>query len=213
MAKFDSTAFTRVYDSFGNLTVYHANGIDILKKKVTKIKNPRTLGQLKQRCRFVVINNLAYALERAIAIGLAGKPVEMSVVNYFAHINKDAVRVTDELEPEVVFSNLLVAKGNRAMPDEITLTHDVEKGSFTLAMEMDEFLPHAAADDQFYCCAYEKAKGRCRLISLGERAKLDSLTFNLPDKWDVAPENLAFYVFCVSKDHKRAGTSVYVTVE
>lgn len=197
----------------GNLTFSHVNGLDIVREKVSVVRNPRTLEQLRQRCRFKLTVQLGHAFSQALALGMVGRPAALSPENMFVSINIGAVTVNDALEAEINFPALRIAKGNRAMPEDITLTHDAEAGTFTLKIEDEEFSSHTAPDDQFFCCVYERTKQRCKLFPLGERSKLAPSVLSLPKKWNSDPANLAFYVFCLSKNRKNAGNSVYVTVE
>ncbi|MDE7074468.1 MAG: hypothetical protein K2O69_05370 [Odoribacter sp.] len=211
--KVDSTAFIEMSKSFGNLTTYKLKGQNIVRRKVTKVANPKTLKQLQQRLRFALSNKLADCFLQAIVLGLVDRKACLSAANYFVSLNKDVVTVSKELEATIDFPAIVVAKGNRAMPEGITLTHNAETGAFTVEVEAEEFMSHAADDDEFFCYVCERTKLKGKLFSLGERGTLTTSTLNLPQKWDTSPENLAFYVFCVAKDRKRASNSVYLTVE
>lgn len=199
--------------SFGNLTTYRLKGQTIVRKKVTEVRNPKTLKQQQQRQRFAVTNELANSFMQAIELGLANKEAKLSVANYFVRLNKDAVIINEQLEVTIDYAAIIVAKGNRAMPEDITLTHDAEMGTFTVEVPQEEFTTHAAADDEFFCYVCERTKLRGKLFPLGERSTLTSKAINLPAKWDSSPDKLAFYVFCVSKDRKRVSKSEYLTVE
>lgn len=211
--KAKSTAFTEMSKSFGNLTTCQLNGQTIVKKKVTKVKNPKTLKQLQQRRRFALSNELADCFLQAIVLGLVNREAKLSAENYFVSLNKNVVTVDEELKAIIDFPAIIIAKGNRAMPEGITLTHNAETGEFTVEVEAEEFISHAANDDEFFCYVCERTKLKGKLFLLGERGTLTTSTLKLPQKWDVSPENLAFYVFCAAKDHKRVSKSMYLPVE
>lgn len=212
MAIFKSTAFSSIRKSFGNLTTYRSKGQNIVKEKMTEIKNPRTLKQCKQRTHFPTLVDLADVFTQAIALGLVSRPVILTAENYFAQLNKKSVTVDDKLEVTIDYSAIQISKGKRAMPEEITATLDSEKGELTVELVAEEFVSHAADDDEFYCFVLEKMRKKAKLFKLGQRSSLTPTPLVLPGKWDFSADNLAIYVFCVSQDGKRASNSVYLQV-
>lgn len=63
MAIFESTAFDRLRKSFGNLTVYHSRGQNILKGKVSEINDANTLEQQKNRRKMKTLVGLCSLYE------------------------------------------------------------------------------------------------------------------------------------------------------
>lgn len=212
LAVFKSAIFDEIRNSVANVTTYRSNGQNIMKKKMTKIKNPRTLKQRKQRTHFPTLVELADVFTQAIALGLVSRPVRLTAANYFAQLNKKTVSVDDKLEVTIDYSAIQISKGKRAMPEEITTTLDAEKRELTVELVAEEFVNHAADDDEFYCFVLEKKRKKTKLFKLGQRSSLTPSPLVLPGKWDISAENLAIYVFCVSQDGKRASNSVYLNV-
>lgn len=209
MAIFQSTAFSKLRNSFGNLTTYRSKGQNIVKEKVTEIKNPKTLKQQKQRTLFHMLVKLTEILSQPIALGLINKEEKQTPANYFVRLNKEAVTVDDKLQVTVDYENLCISKGLRAMPD-ISAILNTEERSLEIQVETESFESHAADDDEFFCCVVEKAMMKSKLFLLGERSELSSKSLQLPEAWEVSKANLVVYVFCVSKDRTRPGNSVCV---
>ena len=69
MAIFKSTAFSKLRNSFGNLTTCRSKGQNIVKEKVTTVFNPRTLAQQMQRLRMKTLVDLCAVYEPVISIG------------------------------------------------------------------------------------------------------------------------------------------------
>lgn len=213
MAIFDSTAFSRLRKSFGNLTTCQHKGQNIVKEKVTQMKNPKTLPQQQQRKKFPSLVKLSKQFSPAITLGLKGsKQRKHTVENYFVHLNKGNVTVDDGLVVGIDFEHLVLSTGNRAIPDEVPATLETEERMLTLTFEeSDEILVHSADDDEFYCCVVEKTLLRVKTMRIGKRSELSgsqSLTF--PAQWNVSADNLAVYLFCTDKTGKKASKTLYV---
>ena len=131
MAIFKSTAFSKLRKSFGNLTTCRVNGMNVVREKVDEVKNPNTLKQQKQRKRFPTLMELAGALPEALSLGLAKRPQNNTPENYFMHLNRKAVEVTDELEKTVDYERLVLSQGNRMLPVRMSVTKDTEAGTLT----------------------------------------------------------------------------------
>ncbi len=210
MAIFQSTAFSKMRKSFGNLTTYRSKGKNIVKEKVTEVSNPKTLPQRKQRTKFPALVELSGVLSQALSLGFASRPKDYTPENYFVHLNKEAMSAGDDLEVMVDYEALVLSKGNRALPSEMSVSADAESHSLTFTIGMEEFVVHSALDDEFYATVLEKEKMQAKVFLLGTRAEVSEHVANLPASWDM--EQLEVYVFVVSKTHKKASKTVYLTV-
>lgn len=213
MATFNSTIFDELHNSIGNATTCVHKGQNVVKKKVTKMKNPKTLPQQQQRKRFPSLVELSGIFSPAIALGLKGsKLTKHTVENYFVHLNKGNVTVDDGLVVGIDFEHLVLSLGSRALWDDVVAAVETEERMLTLTFEEgDEILAHSADDDEFYCCVVEKTLLRVKAMSIGKRSELtgsQSLTF--PKKWNVSADNLAVYLFCTDKTGKKASKTLYV---
>ena len=143
MAIFKSTAFSKLQKSFGNLTTCRVNGMNIVREK------PNTLKQQKQRKRFPTLVELSVIFSEAVNAGLVQRPRNNSAENYFVHLNRKAVEVTDELERVVNYEELTLSKGNRALPLRMSVEKDAEGKTLTFTIPQVNFRQHAAPDDVF----------------------------------------------------------------
>lgn len=208
MAIFKSTAFSRLRKSFGNLTTCRSKGKNIVREKVTDVKNPRTLKQQKQRARFVVLVDLSGVFSPAVVLGFVTCPEECTPENFFVHLNQNMVEVSDDLEVTVDYEHLVLSKGKRAVPSEMSVSGDAESHVLIFTIVAEEFMSHSAPDDEFYAVVLEKEKKEVKVELLGERADISTLQIEVPGKWDM--EQLAIYVFVLSKKHDKSSKTVYL---
>lgn len=215
MAIFNSTIFDELHNSIGNATTCVHKGQNVVKKKVTNPKNPQSAGQQQQRKKFPSLVKLSKLFRPAITLGLKGaKLTKHTERNYFVHLNKGNMTVDDGLVVSIDFEQLVLSKGSRALPDEVTATLDTEERMVTLTFEgeEEEFIPDAAGDDMFYCCLMEKTKLKMKMVSLGARSELAGNTnsVTLSSHWEVSADNIAVYLFCTDKTGKIASDTLYV---
>lgn len=218
MAIFESTAFSKLRKSFGNLTTCRHKGQNVLKEKVTTIQDPDTLPQQMQRKRFPSLVELSALFSPAIKIGLKyAKETKHTEENYFVHVNKGNVTVDNGLVSSIDFENLVLSKGNRTMPSQVSAVPDGESNVLTLTfneMKQGEYVAHAADDDVFYCCAVEKKRYILKMEKLGTRSELSETPGKLvlPDTWEVSAENIAVYLFCTDKSGRKASRTLYLPI-
>ena len=117
MAIFKSTAFSKLRNSFGNLTTCRSKGQNIVKEKVTTVFNPRTLAQQMQRLRMKTLVDLCAVYEPVISIGFPQRERKYSPDNMFVKLNQKAVAVSEQMEVAVDYAQVLVAKGNRRLAE------------------------------------------------------------------------------------------------
>lgn len=204
MAIFNSTAFSRLSKSFGNLTTCRTKGINIVKEKVTQVFNPRTLAQRKQRLRMKRLVGLCSMYDPVLGLGFPGRPANYTPDNMFVKLNQQAVVVSDELEVTVNYDRMLVSAGNRRLP-EVRMSVDETGSQLTFTHEAEEFMRHAADDDCLYAAVLEEKKLKLRVFVLNERKDTEAAVVDLPPGWEV--DALCVYVFVLSKDGKSASAS------
>ena len=210
MALFKSTAFSKMQKSFGNLTTCRVKGMNIVKEKVDEVTNPNTLKQQKQRKRFPTLMELAGALPEALSLGLAKRPQNNTPENYFMHLNRKAVEVTDELEKTVDYERLVLSQGNRMLPVRMSVTKDTEAGTLTFTIPQTNFKQHAAPDDVFYGVVLEKGWLQSECVELGKRSEDVAYTWTMPEEWSM--DELEVYVFVTSADGKKASKTRHLKV-
>ena len=210
MALFKSTAFSKMQKSFGNLTTCRVKGMNIVKEKVDEVTNPNTLKQQKQRKRFPTLVELAGALPEALSLGMKRRPQNNTPENYFVHLNRKAVEVTDELEKAVDYERLVLSQGNRMLPVRMSVTKDTEAGTLTFTIPQTNFKQHAAPDDVFYGVVLEKGWLQSECVELGKRSEDVAYTWTMPEEWSM--DELEVYVFVTSADGKKASKTRHLKV-
>ena len=204
MAIFKSTAFSKLRNSFGNLTTCRSKGQNIVKEKVTTVFNPRTLAQQMQRLRTKTLVDLCAVYEPVISIGFPQRERKYSPDNMFVKLNQKAVAVSEQMEVAVDYAQVLVAKGNRRLA-EMTVASDAEAHQLTFTRETEEFARHAVKDDLFYTAVLEQDRKKVKVFPLNERKDTEPVVVTLPDAWDM--NQLIIYVFVLSADKQHASLS------
>lgn len=219
MATFESAAFTKLRNSFGNLTACKHKGQNVVKEKITEVNDPNTLPQQMQRKRFPATVALAAAFSQVIAIGLRGyKLVKQTVENCFVQLNKACVTVNEEMEVSIDFERLVVSKGKRALLTVVETTLDVENRQLSVVFETEEdeeeFVAHSSKDDLMFCYLVEKSTLKGKLSKVGTRASMDGgFTVTIPRKWEATADNIAAYFFCTDKKMKQASDTLYLEIK
>lgn len=204
MALFKSTAFSKLRKSFGNLTTCRSRGQNIVKEKVSEVFNPNTISQQVQRNRMKTLVELGGVYAQPIGLGFPKRPREYSPDNMFVQLNKEAVEVSDELKVTINYKDIIVAKGNRELP-QVSVTLDTETSTLVFTVDQEESVRHAADDDVLYAAVLEQNLKRVKLFQVCERKTTTLESINLPAKW--ATDQLLVYVFMLSKDGKNASMS------
>lgn len=207
MAIFKSTAFSKLKKSFGNLTACRSRGQNIVKEKVTDVFNPKTIPQQMQRKRTAKLVELCEVFDPVIAIGYPSRPSNYSVDNQFLHLNQLAVEVSEKLVVTVDYEKLVVAKGNRKLPD-ITVAEDKENHQLTFTTKAEKFERHAAEDDRFYAAVLEQTYMKVKVFPLNERESTEPAVVEVPNGWNM--EKLTIYVFALTKDRRQASHSLCI---
>ena len=195
MAIFTSVIFEEISQSIGNSTTCMLKGQNILRKKPTKVSNPRTLPQRKQRKVFPEMVEWSFALSAVLQVGLPSCPRKCTPENYFLTLNKQVAVADDDLSVAIDYSKLVISAGCRALPETANVTADAEARTLTFAFtEAEGYVAHSAEMEQ-----------------LGARSGLESPMMNVPASWNM--EALEVFVFVTSKDGKKASKTLYLPVE
>lgn len=209
MAIFESAAFTRLRNSFGNLTTYFSRGKNILRIKTTTVRNPRTLEQQVQRARLAALVELSKGFRSALLVGFPGRPVEETPYNTFVRLNADAVTVDESLEVTVDYAALVCSQGSRRVPD-VTVS-DAGSGSLQFSSLAETYGADAAADDTVYAVLYEKSLNESVAQALGMRGEENQMLVELPEGWSA--ENVEAYCFALAAKGRIASGTKYLTIQ
>lgn len=210
MAIFESTAFTRLRKSFGNLTTCFSRGQNIVRNKVTQVRNPRTPKQLHQRKIWSVLATLCEPFAEAIYLGFPERPVKETPNNAFMKANAEAIEVDEQLEATINYEKLVCSRGSISTAN-VTATLNAGEKQLTFTHEPQTYGKRAEADDQLYAAVYEKDRQQLLLCKLGTRSSTTPATVSLPDRWN--PAALEVYTFVVTANGQRASATEYLTVQ
>ena len=212
MAIFTSVIFEEISQSIGNSTTCMLKGQNILRKKATKVTNPKTLPQRKQRKVFPEMVEWSFALSAVLQVGLPSCPRKCTPENYFLTLNKQVAVADDDLSVAIDYSKLVISAGCRALPETANVTADAEARTLTFVFtEAEGYVAHSADDDLYYAVALETEKRRVKMEQLGARSGLESPMMSVPASWNM--EALEVFVFVTSKDGKKASKTLYLPVE
>lgn len=209
MAIFKSTAFSKLRNSFGNLTTCRFKGQNIVKEKVTEVFNPRTIAQQMQRLRMKTLIGMCDVFAPVIDVGFSQCDVKMTPDNLFVQLNQKAVAVSEDLEVTIAYDQVVVSKGSRRLP-AVTVTLDAEGNQLVFTHEAEKLERRSADDDRLYAAVLERGLQKLRLFPLNERKDTAAVNVPLPEGW--GEMNLEVYVFIRSKDGRQSSNSKYLKV-
>ena len=212
MAIFNSVIFEDMNKSIGNATTCILKGQNVARKKATKVSNPRTLPQRKQRKVFPEMVEWSYALSAVLQVGLPSCPRKCTPENYFLTLNKQVAVADDDLSVAIDYSKLVISAGCRALPETASVTADADSHSLTFSFTEEEgYVAHSASNDLFYAVVLETEKLKAKMEQLGERSGLDSAMMTIPASWNM--EALEVFVIVTTQDGKKASKTLYLTIE
>lgn len=209
MAIFKSTVFSRLRKSFGNATTCFSRGQNILKEKVTMIRNPRTPKQLSQRGKMKVLVELSRIFGGVLKLGFPERPVTETAYNSFIRKNMQAVEISDELECTVNYEKLICSDGTIA-DAKVAVTTDASKHQLTFTHQVAGFGALTQPTDRIYAVVLAKNEKKLELADLGMRNAKEPVVVTLTEISDT--EGLAVYAFVVSENGQKASATQYVTI-
>lgn len=119
------------------------------------------------------------------------------------------MQVSNNLLVTVDYSEIRVAKGNRELPP-VMVRMDAESSELSFTWVQEDFVRHAADDDQLYAVILEQELKKAKVFLLGERKGTEPSKIVLPSDWK--PDRVVLYVFILSKDRKNASMSKFMTI-
>lgn len=210
MALFKSFVLGEVRKSVANVTMYSgANGYSIARGKRSRIRNPRTPGQLTQRAKMKALFDVSLRFSPAAELGFPRRKAGSTFYNAFVQANMDAVSVGKDYEVEIDYEKVVCSTGTLQHGD---VTIAVNDGVATVTQEEQErWSVLANPTDRLYVVVYEKTSGEMIVKPCRERQESGSTSIVLEPGW--SEENLVFYVFMLSRDKRKVSNSVVVRPE
>lgn len=209
MAIFKSTVFSRLRKSFGNATTCFSRGQNILKEKVTMMRNPRTPKQLSQRGKMKMLVELSRIFGGVLKLGFPERPVTETAYNSFIRKNMQAVEINEKLECTVNYEKLICSDGTIAEA-KVAMTFDASKHQLTFTHQAAGFGALTQPTDRIYAVVLDRNAKKTEVADLGMRDATEPVVVTLTEVSDM--EELAVYAFVVSENGRRASTTQYVKV-
>lgn len=189
----------------GNVVGASWKGVDYIRSLPSKVRNPRSKGQVAQRTRFSLIAKFVRALLPVIRVGFKQSAGAYNSA-YSAAVSYNVQNAVKGEHPdfEIDFSNAMLSKGGLTGTYEATATR--EPGILNAEWE-PEARGNASVEDHVAIAAYNPIKQEA-MYDLHAASRGDgSGELQLPTAWD-GDEVEAFVMF-ISEDGKQVSDSVY----
>lgn len=189
----------------GNVVGASWKGVDYIRSLPSKVRNPRSKGQVAQRTRFSLIAKFVRALLPVIRVGFKQSAGAYNSA-YSAAVSYNVQNAVKGEHPdfEIDFSNAMLSKGALTGTYEATATR--EPGILNAEWE-PEARGNASVEDHVAIAAYNPIKQEA-MYDLHAASRGDgSGELQLPTAWD-GDEVEAFVMF-ISEDGKQVSDSVY----
>ena len=209
MATYDSVLVGIGNQSVDNVTMYSSRGQRLMRRKASKVTNPRTDKQRRQRARLALLGSLAPGFADVYAVGFPGPAKGATACNEFVSANMDAVTVDDSYAATLNYERLACSKDMKRKRPSVTVSFAEDAYNFTQPAQSD-FYGGAKPTDLVYGVLFEKTLGESALVPLKPRGEGGMTSFNLPDDWDSA--QVEVYAFATSADGKRTSATLHLAV-
>lgn len=189
----------------GNVVGASWKGVDYIRSLPSKVRNPRSKGQVAQRTRFSLIAKFVRALLPVIRVGFKQSAGAYNSA-YSAAVSYNVQNAVKGEHPdfEIDFSNAMLSKGGLTGTYEAMATR--EPGILNAEWE-PEARGNASVEDHVAIAAYNPIKQEA-MYDLHAASRGDgSGELQLPTAWD-GDEVEAFVMF-ISEDGKQVSDSVY----
>jgi hypothetical protein len=194
--------------SMGNFTIYSLNGMNIVRSKAFKFKDPKTEKQLAMRARMTLMAETYKAFSSIIALGFPENSFAKSPQNMFVSANFTSAFTMTESVQAISYPQLLLAKGS--LPVVKVTDAFIGADDMTLRYDALALLPEVTASDEIIACAGLKTG---ELLIARQFTGIEATGTILLKYPSLQPEEvLCCYVFVRSGDGKKASDSVYVPI-
>lgn len=209
MAIFESTVFTHLRKSFGNVTTCVSRGMNILRTKTTIVNNPNTLEQRKQRLRMKELVDLSLVFYDVCNLGFPRHRLGETPLNVFVRLNMQAVSVSEKLEVTLQYDRLVCSEGRLKAPD-VSVSGEADAHRLVFTPTAQEYALGKSPDVSVYAVMFEKARREVQVDLLCKAGESEPVNVELPGNWD--PDEIAVYVFTLAADKRSASPTVCVKV-
>lgn len=208
MAKYDSVLMGTLSQSVDNVTAYVSRRQRIVRHKATKVHNPRTEKQRKQRAKMKAAVVLASAFAPVAKVGFPAQAAGQTGYNGFVAANLPAVIVDEKFVATVDFTKLVCSVDLKLHAPKVTAS--VSAGKVVFSQEGQEASAYANRDDRVYGVLFEKTLNEVELVELRERGESGSTSCTLMDEW--TSENVVAYAFVTNATGRRTSRTIVVAL-
>lgn len=211
MAIYQATAVARrLKKSLGEQTFCRNRGRDVVKMKVEENTSNTPLQQ-RHRLAWKRKLELEELFDEASYIGFPKRPEFQTFHNAFMQANGEVVEVNESLEVTVDYTRILCAQGKLRVPKVMSVTCSADDRQLVFTHNAEKNGYKKREDDMLYAAVLEKELEELEVLELNRRSEDEAVIFQMPEDWVV--EQLAVYVFVLSKDKHKASNSVYMEVK
>jgi len=194
--------------SMGNFTVYTLNGMNIVRSKAFKIKDPKTEKQLRMRVRMTLMAKMYKKFTPILALGFPERDERKSPQNMFVSVNFNTAFVMVDKVPVISYPQMLLAKGSLPC---VTITEaTIDAGGITITYDAGAMSRDVKASDEIIACALLMSGALLMDRQFIGFEAIGALHLNYPSLQ--AEQVTCCYAFVRSNDGMKASDSVYVEV-
>ena len=209
MATYDSVLVGTGNQSVDNITMYSSRGQRLMRRKATKVTNPKTDKQMRQRAKLALLVSLAQGFTDVYGVGFPDPKAGATSCNDFVAANMANVTVDDDYAATMDYERLACSADKKRKRPSVTVTFAADTYNFSQPAQ-DKFYGQAKPSDKVYAVLLEKALGESALVELKTRGEGGSTSFELPEGWDSA--QVMAYAFAASADGKRTSATVNLPI-
>jgi hypothetical protein len=194
--------------SMGNFTTYTLNGMNIVRSKAFKIKDPKSDKQLRMRARMTLMAKMYKKFSPIINLGFPERDIRKSPQNMFVSVNFNRAFVMENETPVISYPLMLLAKGSLPC---VAITEAVtDAGGIKINYNAGPTSREVKASDEIVACAMLQTGGLLMGRQFIGIVPNGTIHLNYPA---LQTEDVACcYVFVHSNDGMKASDSVYVEV-
>lgn len=206
MAIFNSVLIGGARNSVDNVTMYETGGQRIIRRKATKVKNPRTDKQQRQRAKMRLLSDLSVGFLEVAAVGFARRDARLSAANAFVQANMPNVSVGEDFVATMDYSLLACSVNGKLKRPSVTARLSGTTCTFNQAAQ--DAWGTAKDDDEVYGVLFEEVTGEAVLVPLKPRGDGGSTTAEISSDW--ATDKVHAYAFASSANGRRTSATVPV---
>ena len=192
--------------TLGNTVMLINDGVNIVRKKASQVKDRKSSSQLQQRAKFTTLTQTAKTLQRTLKLGYTSLDVLTGPRAQFVKENTDCVTVSAENVCTIDYSKLIVSKG--ALPTYyMNVSYDSELEEYVFSQTPFDFDNEEEVGAFAYAVLYNTERQQEKCIKLKELVTGGDTIVQLPDGWTAT--NVKVYTFTRNDKLRISSKSVY----